>query len=129
MMLVFQHEIDKQVAREAKIHQATLALRALAMCLKQLPDDERQISMVTHLAVIDSTEQTGKGAIAEGVGLRGMVEDVHCISIGERVPLSVSLGVDVISIFPPGSPEDDDLVLSTAKAPIGSVSYIETLAS
>ena len=129
MMLVFQEQIDKEAARSAKIQQATFALRALSVCLKQLPDEERQISVVTHLAVIDSTEEKGKGAIAEHVGLRGMIEDVHCINIGERVPLSVSLGIDVISMFPPDSPEEDDLVLSTAKTPINSVRYIETLAS
>lgn len=129
MMLVFQEQIDKEIGKYAKIQQATFALRALSMCLKQLPDEERQISVVTHLAVIDSTEEEGKGAIAEHVGLRGMIEDVHCINIGQRVPMSVSLGIDVISMFPPDSPDDDDLILSTAKAPISSVRYIETLAS
>ncbi len=129
MMLLFQEQLDKEQSMEGKIQCATFALKALSRCMETLSDNERQISVVTGLAVIDSTDRPGSGMIAEDIGLRGMIEDVHCINIGERLPLSVSLGIDVFSAFPEDSPEQDDLILSTAKAPIARVRYIETAAA
>lgn len=129
MMVVFQEQLDLTPGREAKIHLAKLALRALASSLDSLTDEERQVSVVTGLAFIHSTEHDKQGAMVENVGLSGLIEDVHCVHMGETLPMAVSLGLDVVSIFPPDSPEDNDLILSIAKAPINSVRYIETIAS
>lgn len=129
MMLLLQEQLDKEDSREGKIQSATFALRALAHTLDSLSEDERQVSVVTGLAVIDSTHESGKGEIAEHIGLRGMIEDVHCINIGERLPLSVSLGLDVVSVFPESAPEENEYVLTTAKAPINRIRYIEVAAA
>lgn len=129
MMLLFQEQIDGLEGRETKIYHAMIALRALSVGLKRMDDDEKRITLVTGLAVIDDTEEAGKGGIVEHVGIDGLIEDVHCIQVGERVPISISLGIDAFTIFPSHDPEDADHVFSNAKTPISRVSYIEHTAA
>lgn len=105
------------------------ALKALGNGLRMLNDDELQVTVMTKLAILDSTERQGSGAIATDIGLNGVIEDVHCVQVNERFPWAVSLGIDVVSVFLGDDPDDTDYVMTNAKTPIGSVRYIETIAS
>jgi hypothetical protein len=105
------------------------ALRALSVGLREMAEDSRQVAVVTDLAIIDRTSETGKGDMVKDIGLRGIIDDVHCVNVGDQLPWAVSLGIDVVSIFPHDDPDSVDYILSNAKAPINKVHYIETLAS
>lgn len=129
MMMVFQEQLDNLSSGTDKFHMARVALKALSLGLKDMDEDLRQVAVVTDLAIIDRTSEVGKGDLVEGIGMRGMIDDVHCISIGDKLPMAVSLGLDIVSIFPHGSPDDVDYVMSNGKAPINKVHYVETLAS
>lgn len=129
MMMVFQEQLDEVPYSEEKMTIARTALRALSVGLQEMDDNARQVAVVTDLAIIDRTSQAGMGDMVKDIGLRGIIDDVHCVSVGEQLPWSVSLGIDVVSIFPHDNPDDIDYVLSNAKAPINKIHYIETLAS
>jgi len=129
MMLVFQEEVDSKEKREDKIVTASFAVRTLAKSLKELDEDQKQISLTTEFAILDSTEGKRSGIIARRVGMRGMLDDIHGVSLGKTLPLALTLGIDVVSIFPINEPDDVDYVMTNAKAPINKVHYIETHAA
>lgn len=129
MMMVFQEKIDSVWEQDAKIHEARIALRALAISLHYMDDDEKQITVVTGLAIIDDTEEEKKGSIVKEVGISGFIDDVHCIQVGATLPMAVSLGIETFTLFRANDPEAADIMLSNAKTPINSVRYIETHAA
>jgi hypothetical protein len=130
MMVVFQEKIDHETDRESKLNSARFALHALAMCLEELKDDGYdEITVVSGLAIIDSTEDDGSLLLANDIGLRGNVSDVCCVQLESHVPVSLALGMEVMSVFPASSPDENGIILGTAKAPINNIRYIETQAA
>jgi hypothetical protein len=128
MMLLMQTELDQQPVEEQEEF-AQVALRSLVTHLHGLSSDERQLTMVTHFAIIDDASKEGMHAVVKDVGISGILDDVHCISLRSQLPgYQYSLGLDVISLFPPHDPKDSDLVMSAGFAPISKVSFIETAA-
>jgi hypothetical protein len=128
MMMVFQDQIDSEPTPEAKFEAAQIAVRCMARAVRELDDDRRQISFTSDLALVDGSDEFDRD-ILEGVGITGILDDVHGITIGNRLPLSMSLHVDVMSIFPMGEPIDVGFVAASAIAPISKVHYIETHAA
>lgn len=129
MMLVFQEDLDSKETRDDKIVAATFAVLTLAKCLRELDEDQKQISLTTELAILDGTEYPQKFNIVRSVGMRGMLDDIHGISMGSSLPLTISLGIDAISLFSIDEPDRVDYVMTNAKAPINKVHYIETHAA
>lgn len=129
MMVLFQEKLDTIHDPVEKQVEAIFALKALTVNLKSMDEDEKRITLVTDFAIIDDTEDKSKGGIVEAVGIDGLIDEVHCIQVNERLPWSVSLGLEAFTIFPAHDPESADIILSNAKTPIISVRYIETLAS
>jgi len=128
MMVFLQAEMNG-IAPEDQEDFAVFGLKSLAACLHAMHPDERELTLVTDMAIIDSTEDKGHGAIVQRIGLQGTLDDVHCMRINPSLPtLNYTLGLDVVSVFPPDDPEDSDLLLGTGKAPIAKVNYIETAA-
>lgn len=128
MMVLLQLELDTQGTDE-KEKSALLGLRFLSEHLRSLHPEQRELTLVTDLAVIDDTTTQDSGAILKSVGMRGFLNDVDCISLNEQLPsLQYSLNIDVMSLFPPEHPTDADLVLAGARTPIVKVNYIETAA-
>ena len=128
MMMVFQDQIDSELTPEAKFEAAQIAVRCMARVVHKLDDERRRISFTSDLALIDGSEAFDR-EIVEGVGVTGILDDVHGITIGDRLPLSMSLHVDVTNIFPMGEPIDAELVAAGVIAPISKVHYIETHAA
>jgi hypothetical protein len=128
MMMVFQDQIDSEPTPEAKFEAAQIAVRCMARVVRELDDERRQISFTSDLALIDGSEEFDR-EILEGVGITGILDDVHGITIGDRLPLSMSLHVDVMNIFPMGEPIDTGFVAASVIAPISKVHYIETHAA
>lgn len=128
MMELFQSEIDQEHSHERQINLAIMAARSLAATLEELPGEERAVSLVAQFAIIDSVEQADTFAVVENVGMVGGIKDINCVSLGERLPLSVSLNLDIEHLFSVSDPDDGDLVLTTGNVPINRVDYIEKVA-
>lgn len=129
MMLVFQEQLDQASDHYSKMHEAKVALSALGHALDRLDDDKRQISMTTELALIDDTKVPNKGALVKNIGMAGLVDRIDVVKLGEHMPLSLSLGVDVMCLFPRHAPDELDYVVTGARTPIQNVHYIETYPS
>lgn len=127
-MIFLQAELLSQLPEDQEQH-AIFGLKTLTQCLKELHDDERDLTVITDMAIIDDVDKPGTGAVVEGVGIRGILDAVHCIKVGKRLPtLTYSLGIDAISAFPLDDPDESDLILAGAQAPIVKVNSIETAA-
>ncbi len=125
MMEIFQSEIDRESSRQRQINTAILAARSLAATLEKLSPEDKAVSLVAQFAIIDSMEHADSYMVVENVGMIGGIKDINCVSLGERLPLSISLNLDIEYLFPPSNPDDADLRLSTGNVPINRVSYIE----
>lgn len=129
LMMVFQEKIDSVFDKERKFHEARIALKALTASLKHLNEDERQLTIVTGLAIIEPLEQEKTGTILEDVGLNGIIDDLHYVSIGSTLPPTLAIGLDTMTFFPADDPDDIGYAMSQSKAPISSVHFIETHAA
>lgn len=128
LMMVFQDQIDGEPTPEAKFEAAQIAVRCMARLVRGLDDERRQISFTSDLALVDEPKELHT-EILQGVGVTGILDDVHGVTIGGRLPLSMSLRVDVMNIFPMGEPIDKVLAPASVIAPISKVHYIETHAA
>ena len=129
MMLVFQEQIDAIPEPTQKIPAARHALKLLGAEVDLLEEDTRQIVVNTKLVVIDSTVSPDKGAIIEDVGLQGFLDDVGYLSLGHHLKPSLTLDINVLSLFTANRVGENDYVLSMGRAPIDRVNYIETLSA
>lgn len=129
MMMVFQDELDKKENRKAQYNFAMFAVESLKIALDRLDMEERDVTVATRLALINSTEDEHTVIVARDIGMQGSVQTVDCVELEEYVPLSLSLGMDVMSVFPLYSPDDGDYLFSTARTPISKVDYIRTSAA
>lgn len=129
MMELFQEEIDNQRTREARLQTAIMAAKSLAHTLRTQSFEDKSISLVTDFAIVDSIEEEGTGAVVRDIGIIGEIRDVNCISLGERLSLSVALALDIAYLFPPQDPSEGDMLLSTGNVPISKVRYIERTAA
>jgi hypothetical protein len=127
MMVLFQEQLD-EVRTPDDIHSwralAEGALRSLSRAIKEMPFEERQISVATNLALVKSVEEQDKMLEVANVGLRGSLYDVDCIKRGAGFQPELSLAMDVESFFPITDPSDGDFIFTTASTPIGKVQYI-----
>lgn len=128
MMLVYQAKLDK-VSDPEYIESwhglAKNALRRLFMEIEAMSPEERQINVVTEFVLMTSTEDSTTHIPIENIGLRGRLDDVHCIKMGRTIMPTIALGLDVESVYPITNPDEGDLMLTTAVAPISKVHYIQ----
>jgi hypothetical protein len=129
LMTVFQEQIESIDSRDTKMYCAKIATVSLARILNRLPKGERRVSLKTDLAIVDAQEDISQGQIVESLGIIGTVQDIHCVSLSNIVPLSLSLDIDVVKTFDFNDPDVDSYIHSNAITPIHKVQYIETLAS
>lgn len=129
MMELFQEQIDQALTREARFQTAIIAAKSLAHTLRSQSFEDKSISLVTDFAIVDSIEEEGSGEVMRDVGIIGEIRDINCISLGERLTLSVALALDIAYLFPPEEPEEAGLILSTGNVPISKVRYIERSAA
>lgn len=128
VMLFFQDELDKVNSTEHAENWrdfAAGALKTLSYAIKNMSFEERQISVATNLAIMANTEDTTVRLKVENIGLRGTLQDAHCMTLSRTIPPSIALGMDVESFYPIDNPDDGGLVLTTAVTPIAKVHYIE----
>lgn len=92
-----------------------------------MKDQSQELTVETGLAIVDSTEDERKGAIVRDLGMRGIFLDVDCISLGDRIPPTLAITMDVFDAFPIDNPEDTDYFMSLARAPITDVRRVELL--
>ncbi len=131
MMLLYQAELDR-VSNPEHIESwhgmAMSALRVLFAEIKAMSHEERQINVASEFVLMASTEDHTAHIQVENVGLRGRLDDVHCIKMGRTVMPAIALAIDVESVYPITNPDQGDLVLTAAVAPIAKVHYIERAA-
>ena len=128
MMMVFQDRIDAEMTPEAKFQVARFAVVSMGRMVRELDDDKRLISLTADMVLLDGTDDVDR-EIVEGLGVTGILDDVHGVSVGNRLPLAMSLQIDVLNVFPMGEPMNNDLAPGSAIAPINKVHYIETHAA
>lgn len=126
LMLTFQDHIDRAETHFARYECARFAVDALARASERLPEDSKEVTVLSRLALIDSTEKPGSLLLANNIGLRGTISNIQCVEIEQKIPLSLALKIDVLSVFKPENPDDSDYLLTTANAPISLVEYIAT---
>lgn len=129
MMMVFQEKLDTYDDHKLKIEEAKFAMKALGTSLSLMDDEVKQVSVVTSFVVLDSIDNDETGIITQDVGLNGILDDIHCIQIRNKNMVSVSLGIDVVTMFSTREPTELTYAMTNAKAPIDRVQYIETLVS
>ncbi len=129
LMLVFQEQLDFEKESATKMLLAKTAVMSLARHVKELHVTERSISLVTDTAIVDTEPELTNGQRVDTIGIVGIMQDVHGISIGESLPLSISLDINVLRTFSVIDPDDQSYNLQTAITPISRVHYIERLAS
>lgn len=127
LMLHFQNEIDAITHRNERLGMANIAIGALRRKFNDLSESQREVTVVSDVAYIDSVEEEDTILVADNIGMSGSIADVQIFQVGESIPMSVSLALDVHTIFKRDSPEDRGALFGSAKAPIGLVQYIETL--
>lgn len=126
MMLVFQEQLDNIADPSAKFTAACIALRSLSATLRNTEAEEEQVVVATTLAVV-GTDQPVSQVFRQDVGLSGFVFDVDCISRGEYLAPSIAININAVSLHPAEDPDDLEYIMTTARAPINHVRYIETL--
>lgn len=128
MMLLFQEQLDS-VADPADTASwqeiARLGLRSLAASLNALSFEERQVSVATNMAIVKSIEDAKTSWEVEDVGLRGSLDDIHCMKLGSAAMPAYALGIDVEAFFTIGDPADGDIIMTAAVTPIRHVQYVE----
>jgi|GEM_PF-2222199 len=129
MMVVFQGSISELDTKEEKLAQAVLALRTITVAVSAMKEEFQELTVETSLAIVDSTEEVKRGAIVRDLGMRGIFLDVDCISLGERIPPTLAISMDVFDAFPISSPEDSDYFMSLARAPITDVRSVELISA
>lgn len=123
MMLLFQEQLEGLDSEAEKFSAATLAVRSLAATLTGKQATAKEVTLETDFAIIDNDH--GEGLIVGDIGLRGFLQGVDCISVGKLLLPSITAEIDVVSLFPPSSPDDRDYIMLPGKAPIQHIRYVE----
>lgn len=126
MMLIFQEDLytvwdDQELERRA----GNAAIK-LARSLREISPQRRQVSLVADIAIVNESEEA---RILENIGVLGVVDDIYCISIADRLPMSLSLNIEVVNIFEALNPDEVSFAPTQAIVPIRHVNHIKTLAS
>lgn len=125
LMEVFQEGIENREAYEDKIMLARQAAISLARIIKRLEDEQRAVCLETQLAVVRSTEHEDHHIVVKDVGVIGDLTDANVIQLGEHVPMSLAMELDVTHFFNPADPDESDIILTSGNVPITHVNYIE----
>ena len=128
MMMVFQEQIDSEPTEAGKFKLAKHSVGLMCRLVEGLDDDAKFISLTTDLAMVDRSHDSER-QIQEGIGLRGILDDVSGLKIDGSLPLTMSLGINVLDAFPMGEPDDFMRIPNSAITPITMVHYIETHAA
>lgn len=129
MMWLMQESLSAATTRGEKIQLAQFAYRSLSLHLAKLPDEERELTLVTGQVEIVDNVESSSASIDVPVSISGRFEDVHCVSTANDLSISVALGIDALSMYAVGDPDNASVILARAKTPIDRVQSIETLAS
>ena len=125
-MVVFQKEIDHETREERKINVAEVALHSLREKFGDMRDKEWSLSLTTELATIDSTSGQDSFAVVERIGVIGNIDDLCAMRLMRfQIPISLSLKLDIESVFHVDNPDDFNILLASGKVPLNRVSYIE----
>lgn len=125
MMELFQQELDAIRDREKKIRFGLHAATTLSYVIHRAAVDDLEISLSTDFAILQRTSERSYQEVLGAVGIVGRVVDANIISLGEVLPPSVAMEVDVEHVFNPSEPEETAAIFGSGNVPIGSVNYIE----
>lgn len=129
MMMVFQEDLFTVWDDHELERRAGSAALMLARNLRAMPAELRDISLLTDIAIVDDGEENSDHRVVKDVGILGTIDDVYCISINDRLPMSLSLNLKVANVFEATDPDALSFAPSQAIVPIRHVRHIETLAS
>lgn len=87
-------------------------------------NDGLEVTVVSTLALLDSTETPGSGILCSELGVNGGLQGFSYVRLGQICGLA--LQIDALQVFRPDSPDDRDYALTTARTPIASVQYVES---
>ena len=125
-MVAFQSKIDHEASDERKICVAEVALCSLRKRFGDMHDKEWSLSLTTELATIDSTSGQNSFAVVERIGMIGSIDDLCAIRLLRfKIPISLSLQLDIESVFHVDDPDNSNILLASGKVPLNRVSYIE----
>lgn len=122
MAILLQQELQNIFFDAERDREAAFMLEMLDAAHKR--DDTPEVTLVSGIAIFDSTESDDTGLICPEIGVSGSLTGFAYVRLGRICGLALQL--DALQVFQPDTPDERDFAMTTVRTPIAAVRYVES---